>query len=41
MWFGKLPWIEKQVTEVEADEKIRKFLTGFSENQIRWDQIRR
>jgi hypothetical protein len=41
MWFGKLPWIEKQVTEVEADEKIRKFLTGFSENQIRWDQIKR
>ena len=39
MWYGKMPWIEKEVTEAEADEKLRKFITGFAENQIRWDQI--
>ena len=40
MWYGKLPWIEKEVTEAEADEKLRKFITGFAENQIRWEQIK-
>jgi hypothetical protein len=41
MWYGKLPWIEKEVTEAEADQKLSRFLTGFAENQIRWDGIRR
>jgi hypothetical protein len=42
MWYGKIPWIaDKEVTEVEADEKLRKFLTGFTENQIDWEQIKR
>jgi hypothetical protein len=39
MWYGKVPWIEKEVTEAEADEKIRKFLSNFSEEQISWDQV--
>lgn len=41
MWYGKLPWIDKEVTEAEADEKLRGFLTGFTADQIDWDQIKR
>ena len=41
MWYGKVPWIEKEVTEAEADAKLQKFLTDFAENQISWDQITR
>jgi hypothetical protein len=42
MWFGRIPWIEdKEVSETEADEKLRKFLTGFAANQIDWDQVAR
>jgi hypothetical protein len=41
MWYGKLPWIEKAVSEAEADAKLRKFVIGFAENQIDWDQIKR
>ena len=40
MWFGKVPWIEQEITEAEADAKLRKFVTGFAENQIDWDQIK-
>lgn len=39
MWYGKVPWIEQEVSEAEADAKIRTFLTGFAEKQINWDQI--
>lgn len=41
MWYGKLDWIAKEVTEAEADTKLRKFLTNFSEEQIAWEQITR
>jgi len=41
MWYGKVPWIEKEVSEAEADEKISKFLTDFAGKQIDWDQIKR
>ncbi len=41
MWYGKLDWIPKEVTEAEADTKLRKFLTNFSEEQIAWEQITR
>lgn len=41
MWYGKLPWIEKDVTEAEADEKISRFLKEFAEEQIDWSQIQR
>lgn len=42
MWFGEIPWIAgKEVTEAEADEKLRSFLTEFAERQIDWDQIKR
>ncbi len=40
MWFGKLPWIETEVSEVEADKKIREFITDFAEKQIDWNQIK-
>ncbi len=42
MWYGDVPWIkDKQVTEVEADAKIQKFLVDFSEHQIDWNRISR
>ncbi len=39
MWYGKVPWIEPQVTEKEADEKVIKFLSEFAEKQIDWSQV--
>lgn len=41
MWYGKIPWIDQEVPESEADEKLREFLLGFTKDQIRWDQITR
>jgi hypothetical protein len=41
MWFGKIPWIEEEVSEAEADEKIRGFVTEFAGNQIDWSQVGR
>lgn len=41
MWYGKVPHIATEVTEAEADGKLQKFLTEFSEKQINWDQITR
>lgn len=41
MWFGKIPWIEKPVTEAEADSKVLGLLREFAEKQINWDQITR
>jgi len=41
MWYGKLPWIESQIPEAEADAKLRKFVSEFAENQIDWNQIKR
>ena len=40
MWYGKVPWIEKEVTEAEADAKLQKFLADFAGRQIDWDQIK-
>lgn len=40
MWFGKIPWIEKDVSEAEADEKLRAFISKFAEDQILWDQVK-
>ena len=41
MWYGKVPYIENEVSEGEADGKLQKFLTEFAENQIKWEQITR
>lgn len=40
MWYGKLPWVPEEITEAEADQKMRKFLSEFCERQINWDQIK-
>jgi hypothetical protein len=39
MWYGKVPWIEKEVSIEEADQKLRAFLMEFGEEQINWDMI--
>lgn len=42
MWYGKMPWMDgKEVTEAEADQKLRDFLSDFAERQIVWDQVTR
>lgn len=41
MWFGKIPWMNKEVPETEANEKLAKFVCDFAENQIDWDKIKR
>lgn len=41
MWYGKIPWIkDKEVSEKEADEKLKAFVSGFANKQVDWDQIR-
>lgn len=40
MWYGKnLPAIRTEVSEEEADRKLRDFVAGFAEKQVDWDQI--
>lgn len=39
MWFGKMPWIDAEITEAEADLKLTDFVKSFSEQQIDWDQV--
>lgn len=39
MWYGKVPSIPTEVTEEEADRKLREFVAGFAEKQVKWDQI--
>jgi Protein of unknown function (DUF3485) len=41
MWYGKVPWIEKEVPIEEADEKLRQFLIEFGDKQIDWEMIRK
>lgn len=40
MWYGKVPWIEENVSIGEADKKLQKFLSEFAEKQIDWEMIR-
>lgn len=40
MWYGKLPWIENEVTVEESDKKLVKFLSELGEDQIDWSMIR-
>ena len=39
MWYGKVDWIEEEISLEEADLKIRNFLENFSEEQIDWSSI--
>lgn len=41
MIYGKLPWVQKEITEAEADEKLRKFIEVFIEDQVDWSQLKR
>lgn len=41
MWYGKVPYAEKEIFEEEADSKLRIFLADLSEKQIHWNQITR
>ena len=40
MWFGKIPWIEGEVSEEEADRKLLEFVKNFAAEQIDWDQVK-
>jgi hypothetical protein len=40
-WYGKLPWLPKEITEEEADKKIRQFFGELAETSINWDQVKR
>lgn len=40
MWYGKVPWIEEEVSIGEADAKLRQFITEFGMEQIDWNTIR-
>lgn len=40
MWYGKMPWIEEEITVEEADKKLKQFLVDFGETQIDWDMIK-
>lgn len=39
MWYGKVPWIEKEVPIEEADRKLQQFLMDFSVDQIDWERV--
>ncbi|TAG09533.1 MAG: exosortase-associated EpsI family protein [Verrucomicrobia bacterium] len=39
MAYGKIPWIEAEVSEQEADEKLQNFIRSFADEQIRWEEI--
>ena len=39
MWYGKVPWIEEELTFEEADAKLREFLIRLAEEQIDWEMI--
>lgn len=41
MWYGKIPWIEDEVTIDEADTKLKQFISDFGVEQIDWDMIRK
>jgi hypothetical protein len=40
MWFGKMPWLETEISEADADAKLTDFVMRFSEEQIAWDQVK-
>ena len=40
MWFGKMPWMEAEISEAEADAKLNDFVKRFAEVQIDWNQVK-
>lgn len=41
MWYGRMPWIEPEVPEAEADEKLLAYIKDLATKQIRWEQVRK
>lgn len=39
MWYGKMPWIEEELTKEEADAKLRAFIIKLTDKQIDWNMI--
>lgn len=39
MWYGKIPWIDTEVTEAEADKKLLDYIRQMAVRQIRWEQL--
>ncbi len=39
-WYGKLPWLPTEISEADADKKIRQFFAELAETSINWDQIK-
>jgi hypothetical protein len=40
IYYGFLPWIpDKEISEEEADQKLRDFVAKLAEKQINWEQI--
>lgn len=39
MWYGRLPWIDKETSIEEADVKLSEFIIRFSDESIKWDMI--
>lgn len=40
MWYGKVPWSEKEIPIEEADAEMNRFLTELGAEQIDWNMIR-
>ena len=40
MWYGKMPWIEEEISVEEADKKLTNFVSKLGEEQIDWEMIR-
>ncbi len=41
MWYGKVPWIQDEISLEEADSKLHTFLAEFGDTQIDWNMIRK
>lgn len=41
MWYGKLPWSDKEVTIGEADAEMNRFVSELGTEQIDWSMIRK
>jgi hypothetical protein len=40
MMYGKVPWIESEVTEAEVDGKLLGFIRDFTAKQVAWEQVK-
>jgi Protein of unknown function (DUF3485) len=40
MWYGDIPWIQKNIPLEEADAKLKAYLSEFGATQIDWSKIK-